>query len=177
MWCLQLIGKDFDLHFVSWTLKQDQIMCIQTNCARCFALLKQVLCNVDHTCISMMSFSCKPQLNFFFIFVPQHIVKDDQVWYTDISDNIILVIWNAEDEFNFGPFTFLQDIVGRLPFFVTPHDLLWLNVKQIFFVLDHFLNKFRFSRSTRTRYKDIGSMFQNKLPISCCKTCIAAMIC
>ena len=49
MWCLQLIGKDFDLHFVSWTLKQYQIMCIQTNCARCFALLKQVLCNVDHT--------------------------------------------------------------------------------------------------------------------------------
>ena len=120
VWCLQLIGKDFDLHFVSWTLKQDQIMSIQTNCARCFALLKQVLCNVDNTCISMVSFSCKPQLNFFFIFVSQHIVKDDQVWYTDISDNIILVIWNAKDEFNFGTFTFLQDIEGRLPFFATP---------------------------------------------------------
>ena len=104
-------------------------MSIQTNCARCFALLKQVLCNVDNTCISMVSFSCKPQLNFFFIFVSQHIVKDDQVWYTDISDNIILVIEDAEDEFNFGTFTFLQDIVGRLSFFVTPHDLLWLNVK------------------------------------------------
>ena len=137
-------------------------MSIQTDCVRCFALLKQVLCDVDHTCISMMSFSRVPQLNFFFIFFSHHIVKDDQVLYTGISEDIILVIWNAVNEFKFGSFTFLQEIAGRLPFLVTPHSLLWLKIKQFFFVLDHVLNKFSFPRSTWTRYKDISSMFDKQ---------------
>ena len=40
MRCLQLIGKNFDLHFVPWTLEQNQIMSVQTYRAGYFALLK-----------------------------------------------------------------------------------------------------------------------------------------
>ena len=78
-------------------------MGIQTDCARCFALLKQVLCDVDHTSISVMPLSRKPYFNFFFIFVSQHIVKDDQVRCTGISDDIILVIGDTKNKIDLRP--------------------------------------------------------------------------
>ena len=63
MWCLQLIGKNFDLHFVPWTLEQNQIMSIQTNCSRCFATQHALRPFIDSESNHIRSFIKIPFIN------------------------------------------------------------------------------------------------------------------
>ena len=66
---LQLLCLSLDLHFISWTLENHQIMSIQTHCSRRFTLLKQILSDIHGTRISLVFFSSEPQFDFFFILV------------------------------------------------------------------------------------------------------------
>ena len=120
-------------------------MSIQTHCSRLFTLLKQILSDIHDTRISVVSFSSKPQFDFFFILVlSHHIVENKQICFPRVSDEVFVLVRYSSIKLDF--LSFLQLAVGRLPFFITLHDLMWWNVEHQFFVFDEFLDKFGLAR-------------------------------
>ena len=106
-------------------------MSVQTHCSRRFILLKQILSDIHDTRISVVSFSSKPQFDFF-------------IGFPHVRDEVFILVRYSFQKLDF--LAFLQLAVGRLPFFITPHDLLWWNVEHQFFVFDEFLDKFGLAR-------------------------------